>query len=177
VLRADSDAIAVLTLNRPQARNSLSEALIAAPADQLTAIAADRWAQNCREVGAGGEARRGEMIACNQRVDRMLDVNDGAQVIYMTSIMHKRNKPTRISMQKMIAIAYVGAMFGFAVVASAPAAGAAYTPEQQQACQNDAFRLCEHAIPDEPRVRACMIAKVRQLSPGCRRFFVRARRR
>ena len=109
------------------------------------------------------------MIACNQRVDRMLDVNDGAQVIYMTSIMHKRNKPTRISMQKMIAIAFVGAMFGFAVVASAPAAGAAYTPEQQQACQNDAFRLCEHAIPDEPRVRACMIAKVRQLSPGCRR--------
>jgi hypothetical protein len=72
-----------LTLNRPQARNSLSEALIAAPADQLTAIAADRWAQNCREVGAGGEARRGEMIACNQRVDRVLDVNDGAQVIYI----------------------------------------------------------------------------------------------
>src|SRR5947208_11058322 len=46
VLRADSDAIAVLTLNRPQARNSLSEALIAAPADQLTAIAAECWAQN-----------------------------------------------------------------------------------------------------------------------------------
>ena len=60
VLRPDSDAIAVLTLNRPQARNSLSEALIAAPAHQFTAIAADRSAQNCREVGAGGEARQAE---------------------------------------------------------------------------------------------------------------------
>jgi len=48
------------TLNRPQARNNLSEALIAAPADQFTAIAADRSAQNCREVGAGGEARQAE---------------------------------------------------------------------------------------------------------------------
>ena len=42
LLREDSDAIAVLTLNRPQARNSLSEALIASLTDALAGIANDK---------------------------------------------------------------------------------------------------------------------------------------
>lgn len=41
LLREDVGAIAVLTLNRPQARNSLSEAMIAALSDALAAIGAD----------------------------------------------------------------------------------------------------------------------------------------
>ena len=41
LLREDHAAIAVLTLNRPEARNSLSEALLVALANELTAIAAD----------------------------------------------------------------------------------------------------------------------------------------
>jgi len=41
VLREDADAIAVLTLNRPQQRNSLSEALIAALTTALADIAND----------------------------------------------------------------------------------------------------------------------------------------
>jgi hypothetical protein len=52
-----------------------------------------------------------------------------------------------------------------------PTAGHAYTEEQQQACQPDAFRLCSSEIPDVDRVTACMIAKQSQLSPECRRFF------
>jgi hypothetical protein len=47
----------------------------------------------------------------------------------------------------------------------------AYTPEQQQACTPDAFRLCGDAIPDVDRVTACMIARKAQLSPGCRVYF------
>ncbi len=47
----------------------------------------------------------------------------------------------------------------------------AYTPEQQQACTPDAFRLCGDAIPDVDRVTACMIARKAQLSPGCRLYF------
>jgi hypothetical protein len=47
----------------------------------------------------------------------------------------------------------------------------AYTPEQQQACSGDAFRLCNAEIPDVDRVTVCMIAKKSQLSPGCRVFF------
>jgi len=42
LLREDADAIAVLTLDRPQARNSLSEALITALAEALKAIAGER---------------------------------------------------------------------------------------------------------------------------------------
>jgi enoyl-CoA hydratase/carnithine racemase len=42
LLREDLDGVAVLTLNRPQTRNSLSEAMLAALSDALTAIAADR---------------------------------------------------------------------------------------------------------------------------------------
>jgi enoyl-CoA hydratase/carnithine racemase len=42
LLREDISAIAVLTLNRPQARNSLSEAMLEALGDALTAIAHDR---------------------------------------------------------------------------------------------------------------------------------------
>src|ERR1043166_2275837 len=41
LLREDQDGIAVLTLNRPQARNSLSEALLAALTETLTEIAVD----------------------------------------------------------------------------------------------------------------------------------------
>jgi len=41
LLREDLDHIAVLTLNRPDARNSLSEALIAALTESLAALAAD----------------------------------------------------------------------------------------------------------------------------------------
>jgi enoyl-CoA hydratase/carnithine racemase len=42
LLREDRGGIAILTLNRPQARNSLSEALLQALGDTLSAIAADR---------------------------------------------------------------------------------------------------------------------------------------
>jgi enoyl-CoA hydratase/carnithine racemase len=41
LLRDDLDGIALLTLNRPQSRNSLSEALLAALTQSLAAIAAD----------------------------------------------------------------------------------------------------------------------------------------
>src|SRR5690349_7588905 len=42
LLREDRGGIAILTLNRPQARNSLSEELLQALGDALSAIAADR---------------------------------------------------------------------------------------------------------------------------------------
>jgi enoyl-CoA hydratase/carnithine racemase len=42
VLRADVDGIAILQLNRPQARNTLSEAMLVALADVFAAIGSDR---------------------------------------------------------------------------------------------------------------------------------------
>jgi len=79
-------------------------------------------------------------------------------------------------MQKLVAIAFVMAVGGLALIA-VPAPALAATPEEQQACQADAFRLCDKAIPDEQRVKACMLANVRKLSPGCRRVFQRPRAR
>jgi hypothetical protein len=52
-----------------------------------------------------------------------------------------------------------------------PAASRAYTPEQEQACTSDAFRLCSSEIPSVERVTACMVAKRSQLSPPCRAQF------
>jgi hypothetical protein len=50
-------------------------------------------------------------------------------------------------------------------------AARAYTPEEEQACTGDAFRLCSSEIPDVNRVTACMVRLRSQLSPGCRAFF------
>ncbi len=52
-----------------------------------------------------------------------------------------------------------------------PAGAQGYTPDQEQACTPDAFRLCSAAIPDVGRVTACMVAKKSQLSPACRAHF------
>lgn len=52
-----------------------------------------------------------------------------------------------------------------------PDAAQAYTPEQQQACSGDAFRLCGPEIPDVDRVTVCMIRNRSLLSPGCRVYF------
>jgi len=52
-----------------------------------------------------------------------------------------------------------------------PAASQAYTPEQQQACSDDAFRLCSAEVPDVDRVTVCMVRNKSQLSPGCRVYF------
>ena len=56
-------------------------------------------------------------------------------------------------------------------VAMWAATASAHTPEQEQACSGDAFRLCSAAIPDVGRVTACMVAKKSQLSPACRAHF------
>jgi hypothetical protein len=66
-----------------------------------------------------------------------------------------------------------GLMLATAFAASLllPTAGRAYTPEQEQACSGDAFRLCSADIPDVDRVTVCMIRNKSQLSPGCRAFF------
>jgi hypothetical protein len=50
-------------------------------------------------------------------------------------------------------------------------AASAYTPEQQQACTDDAMRICGAYVPDVDRITACMIQNKSQLSPRCRVYF------
>jgi enoyl-CoA hydratase/carnithine racemase len=74
LLREDREAITVLTLNRPQARNSLSEALIAALTENLSSIATDRdvravvIAANGPAFSAGHDMK--EMTARRSDADR-----------------------------------------------------------------------------------------------------------
>ncbi len=64
------------------------------------------------------------------------------------------------------AIAVLG-LIGAVSFTPLPAA-AQGTPEQQQACQGDAFRLCGEFVPDVAKITACMAKKRSQLSPACR---------
>jgi hypothetical protein len=43
----------------------------------------------------------------------------------------------------------------------------AQSAEEQQACVDDAFRVCSATIPDRARTTACMIANKAQLSGAC----------
>lgn len=67
------------------------------------------------------------------------------------------------------------ALFALAVL-SVPAQ-AQPTPAQRQACEQDAYRLCERAIPDENKVRRCLAANMRRLSPVCRSAFRKGKSR
>ncbi|SFJ99911.1 cysteine rich repeat-containing protein [Methylocapsa palsarum] len=65
--------------------------------------------------------------------------------------------------------------FWFAlVVASLPFCGSAFADlhaDRQAACQEDAYRLCSDAIPDEAQVQACLERQIKALSPQCRAMF------
>jgi hypothetical protein len=50
----------------------------------------------------------------------------------------------------------------------------AETPEERQACTDDAFQHCGDAIPDRDRVYHCLVRKVRLISPACRKVITRA---
>lgn len=64
------------------------------------------------------------------------------------------------------------AVLAFAILASATAfrASAAETTEERLACTPDAQTLCADEIPDRERVYGCLVRKVNQLSPACKRI-------
>jgi hypothetical protein len=69
----------------------------------------------------------------------------------------------------------VGIVVGLAVCITAvsTSAGFAFSPEAQQMCTGDAFRLCSAEIPDIPKVTACMRRQRASLSAGCRQVMDR----
>jgi hypothetical protein len=46
-------------------------------------------------------------------------------------------------------------------------AAIAQTAEEQQACMDDAFRVCSATIPDRARTTACMVQNKSRLSQAC----------
>lgn len=67
------------------------------------------------------------------------------------------------------------AMIALALGFFALPAQAEPTSAQRQACEQDAFRLCQAAIPDQQRVRQCLVRNMRRLTPTCRSAFHRRR--
>lgn len=59
------------------------------------------------------------------------------------------------------------------VAALTPAVASDESPEEQQACMYDAFRVCGHAIPSRERVIECFRENLNELSPLCRGVMVR----
>jgi hypothetical protein len=64
------------------------------------------------------------------------------------------------------ALAATGLWLGLAIAAPAQAQQSTINPEQ--ACKDDAFRLCNNDIPDRARVGACLRRNARSLSRDCR---------
>lgn len=52
-------------------------------------------------------------------------------------------------------------------VATISTAAVAQSNEDQQACMNDAFRVCSATIPDRARTTACMVQHKAELSAAC----------
>jgi hypothetical protein len=76
-----------------------------------------------------------------------------------------------------VLLAGVTAAFGLAFAAGfTPAAAQQGTPEQRQACQPDAMRLCSEFVPDVDRITACMVKNRIRLSPPCRAVFTAPRK-
>ena len=52
-------------------------------------------------------------------------------------------------------------------VSALSTAAFAQSAEDQQACMDDAFRVCSATIPDRARTTACMVQNKAKLSPRC----------
>lgn len=63
---------------------------------------------------------------------------------------------------------WLSVLLAFFVAAPAVAQG---TPEQQAACENDAFRFCDALVPNAIAVERCLRANMGALSPACRAEF------
>lgn len=65
------------------------------------------------------------------------------------------------------------AALAFALLVPAAALPAlAETQEERMACTNDAQNLCADEIPDREKVYSCLVKRVNDLSPACKRIIV-----
>jgi hypothetical protein len=76
------------------------------------------------------------------------------------------NKKALTSNSKYWAAALLVCGVAVTVLVAPQGAAAQGTPEQRRACENDAYRLCPDAMPDERRVRACLATFWRKIAGG-----------
>jgi hypothetical protein len=73
------------------------------------------------------------------------------------------------SIRQAVVVAAIAASFA----ALSSTASFAFSPEAQQMCSGDAFRLCSSDIPNIPAITACMLKNRASLSAACRVVFER----
>jgi hypothetical protein len=78
-------------------------------------------------------------------------------------------RQNRLNRLHVTAIGTAGLLLGLALTCLAPIPAAAQqsTINPEQACRDDAFRLCGQFIPDRDRVGACLRSRGRALSRDC----------
>jgi hypothetical protein len=70
------------------------------------------------------------------------------------------------------------ALFLMSLIMTAEASGQSGSRAQQQAaCEDDAYRLCPDAIPDEARISSCLARHKASLSLACQAQFKPPQRR
>ena len=75
-------------------------------------------------------------------------------------------RKNRLNRFAFSALAATGLWLGLAFAAPVQAQQSTINPEQ--ACRDDAFRLCNNLIPDRAKVGACLRRNARSLSRDCR---------
>jgi hypothetical protein len=72
-----------------------------------------------------------------------------------------RREPTSGSLEIALAAAFLSISFAAPALSQSEA-------EYQQACQDDALRLCSEHVPDHAKIKSCLLAHKKAISPACR---------
>jgi hypothetical protein len=67
---------------------------------------------------------------------------------------------------------YRAALVFALLIPAATAPALAESQEERMACTPDAQNLCADEIPDREKVYQCLVKKVNELSPACKRIIV-----
>ncbi len=76
-------------------------------------------------------------------------------------IVISRREPTSGSREIALAAAFLSMTFAMPALCQSEA-------EYQQACQDDALRLCSEHVPDHAKIKSCLVAHKKAISPACR---------
>jgi hypothetical protein len=69
------------------------------------------------------------------------------------------------------AVAALALLSGSAWAAKLPSDATRLRQQAEHICYADVQKLCNDAIPDEDKIKACMQAKHDQLSPACAKIY------
>ena len=76
-----------------------------------------------------------------------------------------------MTFSRVTAILTLLVLSGPALAAKLPSDATRLRQQAEHICYGDVQKLCNDAIPDEEKIKACMQAKHDQLSPACAKIY------